>query len=73
VPLDYVSTSPPSGKRRKRIGNDEDEDEFALNGAQDSAESYISVDEAIYVVRDPSVPTRADQHIQTSIRRKIGG
>ncbi|KAG8983541.1 hypothetical protein FRB94_007765 [Tulasnella sp. JGI-2019a] len=70
IPLDRSSTGYDKSKRRRRQSNySGDEGDFSRTTGDD--DQWISVPDALKVVRDPSVPTTTSEGVQSIIQRKI--
>ncbi|KAG6910578.1 hypothetical protein DXG01_009529 [Tephrocybe rancida] len=71
IPISHVS--PPSRKRHRRQlpGANEDEDRDQNNIEDD--DEYISAQDSITLVRDPSVPTFAPDPVEATVWRRILG
>ena len=69
MPLSY--TSPPSSRpvKRQRPGRDQSDDEGTDLAGDD--ENYISVEDALRVVRDNSVQTRAPSRVENAVWDRI--
>lgn len=68
IPLSHVSapSSKPKRPQVKSLGEDED-------GLDEENEDYISVPDAIKVVRDMSVATQASAEIEKAVGKRIHG
>jgi hypothetical protein len=65
VPLSYIS--PPSSRPAKRQRPRQDQSDDEGKGLAEDDESYISVKDALKVVRDDSVQTRAPSKVESAV------
>ncbi|KAF7320025.1 SGT1-domain-containing protein [Mycena kentingensis (nom. inval.)] len=70
IPLTHVSSPSKKHQRRKLPGRANSDDE---DNTFDEQEEYIAVEDALSVLRDPSVDTRASPGIQNAIGKRING
>ncbi|KAG8932821.1 hypothetical protein FRC02_000505 [Tulasnella sp. 418] len=67
IPLEHISPKGrPQGSRRRALPNQEEEDEI-----QESEESYISIQDALRIVRDSTIPTVASPAVQEAAFARI--
>lgn len=66
--------SPPSRKRRRRKlpGSNEDDEDY-LNGSSDDSSNFISAEDAVQLVRDPSVDTLVSPNVEKFVWARIAG
>jgi hypothetical protein len=71
IPLQHTS-APSKPKRRRRFpGSKESDDEGDIVG--DDLEEYLATDDAIKLVRDATVETRAPRTVENTVWQRISG
>ncbi|KAK0465270.1 SGT1 protein-domain-containing protein [Desarmillaria tabescens] len=72
IPLSHVS--PPSRKRRRRkisASKDNDENDYVARDEDADEDDFIDVEDALKLVRDPSVDTRASMAVENLVWDRI--
>ena len=69
MPLSHVS--PPSKKRRRRLQNSNDRDGEEYNVDQDEDKDWIAAQDALRLVRDPTVHTQASSAVEQLVWQRI--
>jgi len=69
VPLSYISPQSSRPARRQKPGRDQSDDEG--NDLAEDGDDYISVKDALRVVRDDSVQTRAPSKVESAVWDRI--
>nr|GAT49701.1 predicted protein [Mycena chlorophos] len=69
IPLSYISTPSKRRQRRKLPGNSDSDDE----GANEDNEHFLSVDDALVILRDNSEEALASPDIQHAIFNRVNG
>ncbi|KAG2350677.1 SGT1-domain-containing protein [Suillus weaverae] len=71
IPLQYIS-SPSKPKRRRRFpGSKDSDDEGDIVG--DDLEEYLAIDDALKLVRDATVETRAPRTVENTVWQRTSG
>jgi hypothetical protein len=69
VPLSYISLPSSRPAKRQKPGRDQSDDEG--NDLAEDGDDYISVKDALRVVRDNSVQTRAPGKVENAVWDRI--
>lgn len=72
IPLQHTS-SPNKPRRRRRISGSKGSDDEGDIAGDDDLEEYLAIDDALKLVRDATVITRAPSAVENVVWQRISG
>jgi len=69
VPLSYISSPSVRPAKKQRPGRSQSDDEGS--DLAEDGDNYISIEDALRLVRDDSVPTRAPSKVEDAVWGRI--